>query len=129
MARIAAVYRLLFAFVLTIPVLAQAHAQATEGSLPFPEYSVRPDPRDCVGFPQCGGYFLYEIDVATPASDKELCIADFPFAGYVVKSMCKQADGTLVEFIPSCDKPTVGSIEADPDYKGYDMLVSPSCEP
>jgi hypothetical protein len=42
--------------------------------------------------------------------------------------MCRVDDGSLVEFHPSCNRPTFGDIEADPDNENYDMLVSPSCE-
>ncbi len=111
----------------TMPVLAWAADEKIEGRLPVAEYAVRPDPRDCVGYPQCGGYFLYEIN-STQAPNKDLCTADLPFAGYVVRCMCPVDDGSLVEFYPSCNKPVVGDIEPDPDYKNYSRLVSPSCE-
>jgi hypothetical protein len=120
-------YRLFAALVLAMPILAWATAETVESSLPVPEYSVRPDPRDCA-FPQCGGYFLYEINGATPASDKDLCTADFPFAGYVARTMCHLDDGSLAEIYLSCDKPVIGNIQPDPDYKKFYMLVTPSCE-
>ncbi len=110
-------------------VFAWAGAQTVEGSLPIPEYSVRPDPRDCFAFPECGGYFLYEINGATPAANGDLCTADFPFAGYVVRCVSLLEDGSLLEFYPSCDQPTVGSIKPDPDYKRYYMLESPLRQP
>jgi hypothetical protein len=125
MALIATMYRLFVILVLTMPILAWAAADRIEGCLPVGEYAVRPDPRDCAPYPECGGYFLYEI-IQTP--DNDLCTADLPFAAYVVRLMCPAADGSLVEFYPSCSKPIFGDIEADPDYKNYRMLVSPSCE-
>lgn len=123
--RIGKVYRLLCSFILTTSVFAWAGAETVDKSLPFAEYSVRPDPRDCVGFPQCGGYFLYEIDGTAPAAEPDLCTADFPLAGYVVRCMLLTEDGSLQEFYPSCDVPTVGTILPDLDYKGYKMLVVP----
>jgi len=121
-------YRLFAGLVLAMPILAWAAVERVESSLPIPEYSVRPDPRDCAAFPQCGGYFLYEINGAAAASDKDLCTADFPFAGYVARCMCQLDDGSLAEIFPSCDKPVIGNIEPDPDYKEFYMLLLPSCE-
>jgi len=126
--RIAIIYRLLSSFVLSMPIVALGAAQAAENPLPVSAYSVRPDPRDCFGYPECGGYFLYEINGAIFSPVPNLCIADLPFAGYVVKCMCQLEDGSLKEFHPSCERPTVGKIEADLDYEGYYMLLSPSCE-
>jgi hypothetical protein len=117
MLHIAKMFRLFFVFVLTMPILTLAA-----------EYEVRPDPRDCAGFPQCGGFFLYEtIQTTQTAIQPDLCTADLQYVGYVVKCMCIKSDGSLVEFVPSCDKPVVGAIEPDFDYEDYSMLVSPSC--
>ena len=118
MALIARMYRLFVILVLTIPMLASAGAK----------YSVLPDPRGCFGLPECGGYFLNEINGAIPTTSKDFCSADLQFAAYVVRLMCPAADGSLVEFSPSCSRPIFGDIEPDPGYENYDMLVSPSCE-
>ena len=83
--------------------------------------------RGSVPPPECGGYFLYEIDDTIQAGNKDFCTADLPLAAYVVRCMCPANDGSLVEFYPSCDKPIFGDIEPDLDYKNYYMLVSPSC--
>jgi len=121
-------YRLFVIVVLTMPIFAWAAAHEIEGCLPVAEYEVRPDPRDCALYPQCGGYFLFEIDGAKPSPNNDLCTADLPFAAYVVRSMCPTDDGSLAVFHPSCGKPVFGDIEPDPDYENYYMLVSPSCE-
>ena len=118
MALIATMYRLFVILVLTMPVLASAVAK----------YSVLPDPRDCFGLPECGGYFLNEINGTIQTPNKDFCSADLQFAAYVVRLMCPAADGSLLEFYPSCNKRVFGNIEADPDYEDYHMLVSPSCE-
>jgi len=128
MALIARMYRLFVIVALTMPILAWAAAQTIEGGLPVAEYDVRPDPRDCAPFPQCGGYFLFKIDGTLPSPNNDLCTAELPFADYVVRSMCPTDDGSLVEFHPSCGKSIFGDIEPDPDYENYYMLVSPSCE-
>jgi hypothetical protein len=116
----------LISFVLTMPVLGWASAQEIEGGLPAAEYSARPDPRDCAP-PECGGYFLYEIDDTIQAGNQDFCTADLQFTAYVVRCMCPIGDGLLVEFYPSCNKPIFGDLEPDPQYKNYYMLVSPSC--
>jgi len=119
-------YRSFVILGLTMSILGAA-APKIEGGLQVLEYSVRPDPRDCAPYPECGGYFLDEID-GTISPNNDLCTADLPFAAYVARSMCPTTDGSLVEFHPPCNKPTFGDIEPDPDYKNYYMLVSPSCE-
>ena len=126
MSHLKSIYRLVVSLIITIPVLAWSAGQTPEAWRPVPEYSVRPDPRDCFAYPECGGYFLYEINEAVFSPAPNLCTTDLPFIGYVVKCMCQLEDGSLKEFHPSCDKPTVGKIEADRDYEGYYMLVSPS---
>ena len=121
-------YRLFVIFGLTMSILARAAAHKIEGGLPVAEYAVRPDPRDCAPYPECGGYFLFKINETIQTPNNDLCTAVLPFADYVVRLMCRVDDGSLVEFYPSCSKPIFGNIEADPDYENYDMLVSPSCE-
>jgi len=128
MALIATMYRLFVILLLTMPILAWAAAHEIDGGPPVAEYSVLPDPRDCFGLPECGGYFLNEMNGIIQTPNKDFCTADLLVAAYVVRLMCPGADGSLVEFYPSCNKPLLGDIEVDPDYETYNMLVSPSCE-
>ena len=124
MALIATMYRPFVFLVLTMPIL----ASAAEHEIGVAQYSVLPDPRDCFGLPECGGYFLNEVNGAIPTNSEDFCSADLQVAVYVVRLMCRVGDGSLHEIYPSCSKPIFGDIEADPDYENYDMLVSPSCE-
>ena len=92
-------YRSFVILGLTMSLLGAA-APKIEGGLQVVEYSVRPDPRDCAPYPECGGYFLYEID-GTISPNNDLCTADLPLAAYVVRVMCSLDDGSLAAFYPS----------------------------
>ena len=81
-------------------------------------FYARPDPRLCPS-PACGGYNLFEgwLPTADP------CHGQLQFMHYVTGIYVRKADGTLTRINPSCDELLIGSIEPDPRFPPYDILV------
>ena len=81
-------------------------------------FYARPDPRLCPS-PACGGYNLFDGSQPTDGP----CQATLRFVHYVTRIFFQKEDGTLTRINPPCDQLLRGSIEPDPDFPHYDILV------